>query len=329
MGMTVTYTIKATPRSKASAQRLLEDIRRMAMDLPFEEVGEISDISGDVLQKSYDELRNNGPLWTVMDTERHFLLPWTRLEHKYPGNSRTIRQQTHTVRPLEVMSFDTLPADGGESATFGLASYPTTFTAIWKPRDDRRFQRKYVTSHGVDWHFDHNKWSQYCMRRVGRYESCDVHEERKMKTRMGGWYYSAFCKTEPSSREEYGGVANFVRGHISLITLLDQIAKLTGLKIDYNDEAHYGQSEYTDDPSANPPVYTMHPGRYSVTHLAHQVGGKEVLERDFGDAVEDANKSMERDGYVSIDARCKLLRALAKDHAQWRLRGILETQTTA
>ena len=54
----------------------------------------------------------------------------------------------------------------------------------------------------------------------------DFTEARKISPRLGGWHWSSFCKTQYASDPRCGGVANFLRCHISIITLLDRIAKL-------------------------------------------------------------------------------------------------------
>ena len=108
-------------------------------------------------------------------------------------------------------------------------------------------------------------------------------EDRKAKTRLGGWHWSSFCKTQYASNPQCGGVANFLRCHISLVTLLDRIAKLPTVKVEINDEGNYGPSIYTDDPSVPKPHYYLHDGKYDPKALAQEVGEwNEMIAAQFG-----------------------------------------------
>jgi hypothetical protein len=98
-------------------------------------------------------------------------------------------------------------------------------------------------------------------------------EARKVKTRLGGWYWSSFCKTQYASDPSCGGIPNFLRCHISVVTLLDRIATLPTMKVRLKDEGKYGRSYYTDDPWVEKPTYTWHDGKYDPKALAAEVGG--------------------------------------------------------
>lgn len=97
-------------------------------------------------------------------------------------------------------------------------------------------------------------------------------EDRKVRTGLGGWHWSSFCKTQYASNPQCGGVANFLRCHISIITLLDRIAKLPTMTVEINDEGNYGPSNFTDDPSVPKPHYYLHEGKYDPKALAEEVG---------------------------------------------------------
>jgi hypothetical protein len=56
--------------------------------------------------------------------------------------------------------------------------------------------------------------------------------------RQAGWSWRAFCKTQYASAPQHGGISNFLRGHVGLIKLLDQAARL-GLTVDVLDEGRY------------------------------------------------------------------------------------------
>jgi hypothetical protein len=80
-----------------------------------------------------------------------------------------------------------------------------------------------------------------------------------------------------------------------VIHLLDRIAELPTMKVEMDDEGHYGRSYYTDDPWAEERVYTWHDGKYDVKALVGEVGEwNEMTAAGFGaikDAVQAANPS--------------------------------------
>ena len=107
--------------------------------------------------------------------------------------------------------------------------------------------------------------------------------ERKIKTRLSGWRYGTFCKTQYASDPNCGGVPNFVRCHLCVIHLLDRIGQLPTMKVETNDEGKYGRSYYTDDPWAKKRVYTWHDGNYNVKALIQEVGEwNEMIAATFG-----------------------------------------------
>jgi hypothetical protein len=48
----------------------------------------------------------------------------------------------------------------------------------------------------------------------------------KIKTRLDGWRWESFCKTQYSSDPNCGGVQNFLRCHLSVIAMLDKAKQL-------------------------------------------------------------------------------------------------------
>lgn len=61
---------------------------------------------------------------------------------------------------------------------------------------------------------------------------------RHVPTKLSGWCWQHFCKTQYASNPRYGGFENFRRVHLSLIDLLDAAAKL-GLRTKVKDESQY------------------------------------------------------------------------------------------
>jgi hypothetical protein len=60
----------------------------------------------------------------------------------------------------------------------------------------------------------------------------------KLKTKLSGWRYSAFCKSQYASDPRCGGVENFLRCHLTVIAMLDK-AKELGCLDDVGDESHF------------------------------------------------------------------------------------------
>ena len=126
------------------------------------------------------------------------------------------------------------------------------------------------------WEFNWDKWRQWAAANGhGWWANPDdkqFEQKRMVKTRLGGWRYGSFCKTQYASDPACGGVPNFIWCHLSVIHLLDKIAELPTMKVEIDDEGHYGRSYYTDDPSADERVYTWHEGEYNVQALIKEVG---------------------------------------------------------
>jgi hypothetical protein len=71
-------------------------------------------------------------------------------------------------------------------------------------------------------------------------ESIDVRELNKhIQTRLTGWSWKAFCKTQYASSSAAGGVANFVRCHGSIVTLLDAVHSRNLARVSVHDESDY------------------------------------------------------------------------------------------
>jgi hypothetical protein len=289
MGLTIHYTLKSRTRSADKAKALVEQMRQLALDLPFDAVDDqVQYIGPDVCQRPLDDLRNDGPVFsTVADAVEHVPIPWLRKRHG-----------SVVVQPLEIMSFWTIPGPGSEWASIGLARYPAEIEVTYRPRVDDLFIRTVRDSGSTRWDFDWNKWQRWLVDNgFNRWDHPDedrFREQRFIGTRLGGWRYSAFCKTQYASNVEHGGVPNFIKCHLCVIHLLDRIGTLPTMKVEVDDEGKYGRSYYTDDPWADLPVYTWHEGKYDVKALAEEVGEwNEMIAAQFG-ALNDALKASEQ-----------------------------------
>ncbi len=60
----------------------------------------------------------------------------------------------------------------------------------------------------------------------------------RIPTRLTGWSWYDFCKTQYASNPRLGGTANFLRCHVGLISLLD-LARQLGIRVKVSDEGGY------------------------------------------------------------------------------------------
>ena len=65
-------------------------------------------------------------------------------------------------------------------------------------------------------------------------------EGGSVKTKLSGWRWSSFCKTQYSSDPNCGGVPNFLQCHLTVIAMLDK-AKELGCLAEVNDEGDFWQ----------------------------------------------------------------------------------------
>ena len=287
MGLTIHYGMTSTTRSAAKAKALVERMRQLALDLPFDSVDDqIRHLGPDVCQRPLDDLRPDRDLFSaVLDGCQHVNIPWHRKQ-----------SASVTVQPLEIISFETIPGPGSEWASFGLARYPSEIEVTYDPRSDDRFIQTVKNGGCTSWQFDWKRWERWLQRnghpRWEFPEDDKFQEKRKVKTRLSGWRYSRFCKTQyASSPAEGGSIPNFIRCHLCVIHLLDRIGELPTMKVEINDEGKYGRSYYTDDPWAEERVYTWHDGQYDVKALVQEVGSwNEMIAVQFG-ALNDVLKA--------------------------------------
>lgn len=286
MGLTIHYTLKS---KQEDAKQIVAQMRQLALDLPFEEVGEIVDLQGkecdyearrDELQKG--DNKNETLFWLLIQAGERVRCPWNK-------------DMSRTVMPARIIAFDTWPGEGSEAANIGLCQYPAEIEWEYKPQDDQRFQE--VTKDG-GWErhrFSWDKWQRFRKR-----HGYDFHyplayaEPRQVPTKLAGWHWNSFCKTQYASNPECGGIPNFLRCHISVITLLDRIAaKVPGVRVRVSDEGHYGAHTRSDDweearAAGRRPTYRRHKGLYNPAALAQEVGDWNQFIAGFAGVLGDA-----------------------------------------
>lgn len=191
------------------------------------------------------------------------LFSWVNMPNASKGN--VTPPETSPTAPKDVVPPKTDPTPGGPSCT--------------------------------SWRFSWKKWKRWLdRRRIDRFLMPDAEqfsEIRQVRTHLSGWRWSSFCKTQYASDPRCGGAANFLRCHISVVTLLDRIAKLPTLAIEMDDEGRYGPSKYSDDwkqarAEGREPTYPWHKGKYDPKALVAEVGDWNQLIASFAGAFKDA-----------------------------------------
>ena len=286
MGLTIHYGLTSTTRN---AQAVVEQMRQLALDLPFERVDdEVQHLGPDVCQRPLDDLRPNETLFsTVLDGCKSVRIPWHRkqqasvnvqpLGNHFVLDGARPRQRMGQLRPCPLPGRDRGDVPSEKRRPFH--------------QDD---QEGWHNPLGVRLADVGAVAAKQRPRPVGAPDDEKFQEKRKIKTRLGGWRYSTFCKTQYASDTNCGGIPNFIRCHLCVIHLLDRIAQLPTMKVEIDDEGKYGRSYYTDDPWAEKRVYTWHDGKYDVKALVEEVGEwNEMIAATFG-AINDMLKPAAR-----------------------------------
>lgn len=278
MGLTIHYTLKSNLDNGEQVEQAVYKMRQLALDLPFEEVGEIVNLQGEQCdyearrtELQQDEATKNESLfWLLVQARESVRCPWNKRISRY-------------VLPERIIAFDTWPGPGCEAANFGLCLYPVEIEWQYKPEEDQRFQTKpkpqKASCREDFWYrFDWKKWDRQCDKQFGRHRwTEDFNEKRTVPTKLAGWHWRSFCKTQYASDPSCGGIPNFLRCHISVVSLLERMAKIPGLKVRVDDEGNYGPSAYSDDyreatAADRKPTYRRHKGQYSPVALMQEVG---------------------------------------------------------
>ena len=92
--------------------------------------------------------------------------------------------------------------------------------------------------------------------------------QKRLRTNRHDWSGEAFCKTQYASNSKCGGVANFLRAHLSVVRMLDH-AKELGMVVDVSDEGEFWEKR-------------------DVRALAEEVGSWNAMIGAFVGAMDDA-----------------------------------------
>jgi hypothetical protein len=134
----------------------------------------------------------------------------------YLSRRRADGEQETVHVPAQHAMFFSVHVQGAETASIGLATHPP------------------VVVHHQDI-IERNETGSECGRRLQQGDPIEF------PTRRRGYYsWHSFCKTQYASNPKLGGEANFLRAHLSLIELLDQI-KSAGVKVRVRDDSGYSR----------------------------------------------------------------------------------------
>jgi hypothetical protein len=129
-------------------------------------------------------------------------------------------EETVHVPALHALFFH-VRVEGAENASIGLASHPP----VLLHREDV-----------IERHADGSEAG----RLLGQGDAVEF------PTRRRGYYsWHSFCKTQYAGNPKLGGEANFLKAHLSLIELLDQINS-AGLKVRIRDDSRYARHRDVD-----------------------------------------------------------------------------------
>lgn len=111
MGLTIHYSLRSDVRSPRQARQLVEELRQRALDLPFEEVGELVELSGE--DCDFETCDSSDPhRWLLVQASQYI----ERNDNHY------------RIAPTHIFAFTTWPGEGCEQANFGLGIYPRTIS---------------------------------------------------------------------------------------------------------------------------------------------------------------------------------------------------------
>ena len=142
----------------------------------------------------------SGPACDYQQYDREHPLRWLLVQAGQYVDDPQGSSSYH-VAPRHLIAFSTWPGEGCEQANFGLCRYPAVIEVADRDRSGRK---------------------------------------RRLSTRLRGWSWSSFCKTQYASDPSCGGVEHFLRCHLGVVRLLDRARELDLLG-EVSDEGGYWQ----------------------------------------------------------------------------------------
>ena len=267
MGLTVHYSLKSAAHSSRRAQAIVDRMRELALDIPFEFVSDIIHLKGEEGEVDAGAEHDTAIAFLVRQAALPVKVPWAVKRIKRDFGTEQICTRCVEAAPLELFAFFVTPGPGCETARLGLARYPREVEVTYDPAEDVRFFDDNLT-------FSYSKWQRHLarQRRSTSDRPDDDIQTRRLSTRVTRWRWGSFCKTQYASDPKCGGPANFLRCHIGLITLLDRLAALAGLKVGVYDEGKYGRHRSRADASDENSVSRWRSGNYDPRTLLAELG---------------------------------------------------------
>ncbi len=109
MGLTIHYTLQSNTRSVNKVRKVIEQLRQRALDLPFEQVGDLVEFNES--ECDFDRCGADNPnRWMLVQA----------------GQYIEYQDTYYTITPKHVIALSTFPGEGCEQANFGLCLYPGT-----------------------------------------------------------------------------------------------------------------------------------------------------------------------------------------------------------
>ena len=88
MGLTIHYQFQSEASSPADARQLVEQLRQKALDLPFQEVGEIVEVNGDAAE--FGKLSQDDPnRWLLIQAGQYIERDGRKSQMPHPISSRS------------------------------------------------------------------------------------------------------------------------------------------------------------------------------------------------------------------------------------------------
>jgi len=151
MELTIHWSFRSKTRSPKQAREKIAHLRGRALDLPFEQVEDIVELTGP--QCDFENCEQDDPnRWLLIQAGRYVEQPLREESYSY------------NVAPDHVIAFETLPGDGCEAANFGLCKYPAHIEV-----DDpvRPGQRQRIRTGLSGW-----SWSSFCKTQYASNPEC-------------------------------------------------------------------------------------------------------------------------------------------------------------
>ena len=207
MGLTIHYDLSLPNNSLSAKKKKLAAIRHKCLDLPFQSVGEMLDLSGDDCNLDKRKVEDALLRRFLVQSAKHVDYVFDSRGKPYQINSpEDGAYYSERVAPERVIGFIINSGAGCEPVNVGLRLMPKCLRGISKD--------------GLN------------------------HAELKLD---GKWGWSGHCKTQYASNPGYGGsMENFLRCHLSIVAMLDHAREL-GFELDVSDEGGFYESRNIEE----------------------------------------------------------------------------------